>query len=327
MRTSAITLIALIAMASLTLTLLPTAQSQTVPEDNIKVLNYSWYVNAEGILMVVGEVQNVGTSTIKEVLLSGEILTSEGIHAEWATRVWVINLLPQQKAPFIMPFNNPQNPDGLWYAYPDITDAVFKAYQPQATSDYNYPDLQITDHSHTIDSEGMYWVSGHVKNTGTQTATNVTVVATFYNANGTTVAVGFTEEFLTNGNLDPQATASFKVRALDLPQDEITVEKKIEDYALLVQVVEPILEGEPPVNQPTLPPSSSPNTDPTQTDGGQTNNNPQQPPTWIYAVAAAIALAAVIGAILLFRKRKTPKPQTTKVIPKATPRPTKKRKP
>jgi hypothetical protein len=316
MKKSAITLIFLIVVSSLTLTLFSTAQSQTVSEDNIKVLSYSWYVNSEGILMVVGEIQNVGTNTIREVILEGDILTSEGIHAEWATRAWVLDLLPQQKAPFIMAFNNPQSSNGLWYAYPDITDAVFKAYKPQATTDYLYPDLQITDHSNIIDSNGTFWVNGRIKNTGTQTAKNITVVATFYNAEGTVVAVGFTEEFLTPRNLEPQGTASFKVRAFDLPQDEIPDNKKIKNYSLLIQVMAPILQGEPPANQPTLPPSSPPTAEPTQNQ--ETGINLQ---TLISAIAIGIVIVAIVSSVLLVKKIKTQPPK------KATPSPPKKRNP
>lgn len=305
MKKSATNLLVLIVLSSLTLTLLPTVQSQTVAVENIEVLSYSWYINGDGFLIIVGEIQNVGNTTVgPEVLLYGRILTSDGADVESANRAWVLNLIPQQKAPFIMPFDNPQSSDRLWYAYPNITDAVFEAYQPQATSNYNYPDLQITDHSHIIDSDGTYWVNGHVKNTGTQTAKNITLYATFYNKEGTTVAVGFTEAFLTPSSLEPQATAPFKIRAFDIPQDQIPESKKIENYALLVQVAEPVLQGEPPVIQPTLPPSSPPTTEPTQTS--PTDTNTSQPPTWIYAVAAAIAIVLIIGVILLVKKRKSP---------------------
>jgi preprotein translocase subunit SecG len=325
MKKFAIILIALMVISSLTLTLLPTVRSQTVSKEDIKVLSYSWYVSVDGYLMVVGEIQNVGSTTIgPEIVLSGEILTSDGAYASSANRAWVLNLIPQQKAPFIMAFDNPQSSDGIWYAYPSITDALFEAYQPQATSNYNYPDLKITDHSHTIDSDGVYWVSGHVKNTGTQTAKNITLVGTFYNAEGTTVAVGYTEEFLTPSNLEPQATAPFTLRAFDIPQDEIPESKKIENYALLVQVADPVLQGEPVVTQSTLPPSSAPTTESTQTSPTDTDTSQSQ--TWIYAVVVVIAIVVVLTAVLLVKKRKSPQMQTAKAS-KTAQRSSKKRKP
>jgi len=325
MKKSAIPLFVLILLASLSLTLLPVVQSQTVAVDDIKVLSYSWYVNGDGVLIMVGEIQNVGSTTIgPEVILYGKILTSDGTYAESANRALVLNLIPQQKAPFYMQFYNPTTQYGLWYAYPDLTNVQIKAYEPQATTKYNYPDLQITDHSNTIDSDGTYWVSGHVKNTGTQTATNITIIATFYNTEGTAIAFGFTE-FLTPTSLGPQQTTAFKVGAFDLDQDIVPDNKKIHNYSLLIQVIDPVLQGEPPANQPTLPPSSPPTTEPTQTSS--TDSTPSQLPTWVYVVVAAIAIVLIIGAILLVKKRKSPQPQTTKSSSKITQNPTKKRKP
>jgi len=41
-----------------------------------------------------------------------------------------------------------------------------------------------------VTAEGEYWVSGSVQNTGTQTATKLRLIGTFYNASGTVVAAG-----------------------------------------------------------------------------------------------------------------------------------------
>src|ERR1035437_8173838 len=89
----------LIAICSLTLTLVPIAHSQTEPT-NVKVVSYSGYSDSLGLLVVVGEVQNVGLSTVSSVILTGTASSSDGGQVDSNSQVYVTDLIPNQKAPF-----------------------------------------------------------------------------------------------------------------------------------------------------------------------------------------------------------------------------------
>ena len=72
--------------------------------------------------------------------------------------------------------------------------------------------LKITSSTPSIgtsgDYNGAYGVSGEIKNTGSQTATNVTVVGEFFNSTGSVVGVGYTT-YLTPTDLAPSENNNF----------------------------------------------------------------------------------------------------------------------
>ncbi len=249
MRKNVVSLLVLIALLSLSLTLVPNASSQ--PE-NIKVLSYSWYIDSIGWFVVVGEVQNVGPNTISNVTLSGTVYTTDGTpQMNSYTQAFVTYLVPQQKAPFYMEFAPSSSATGdlSWLAL-GLDRVDFRINQAPATTSYQYSDLTITDKSGTVSVDGVYWVTGTIRNTGNQAAKNIQVIATFYNSTGSAVGVG-PNSLLALTSLAPSATTSFKVGAWDLNQTEVPSNLKISSYSLLIQVKAPILTGTP------SPPSSS----------------------------------------------------------------------
>lgn len=52
------------------------SQTQNI---KVKILSYSYYIDPEGILDVVGEIQNEGTSTLSQVSLSGSIYSGTAL--------------------------------------------------------------------------------------------------------------------------------------------------------------------------------------------------------------------------------------------------------
>jgi hypothetical protein len=152
-------------------------------------------------LVVVGEVQNVGPNTIEFVTLSGTIYTINGEAQAYSypTSVYGQYLLPQQKAPFYMQISSETSATGDWiWLSIDVDRVDFTVEPASGTSSYQYPDLKVESSSGGADGKGFYWVSGTVKNSGTQTATGIRVVGTFYNASGTVVAVEFTDPLTPN---------------------------------------------------------------------------------------------------------------------------------
>jgi hypothetical protein len=302
MRKDTVYLFVLLTFLSLSLACVQKVSSQ--PE-KIKVLSYSWYVDSIGFFDVVGEVQNVGPNTIESVVLGGIVYTIDGAEQGRSnpTYVYVNCLIPQQKASFFIEFSPQQTATGdLSWLSIGVDRVDFTVIDANVTNNYRYPDITVQSSSGAADKEGTYWVSGTVQNSGNQTATNIRVIATFYNATGTVVGVGYTE-YLTPSSLSPSDTASFKVGAFDYDQTVVPPERKIASYSLLVQVEKPLLSGTPP----SLPPSNSTST---TTPSDSTPSSTIAPETQYIAVIVVVILG-VVGTILVLNKRKA-KAQSTK---------------
>jgi len=281
---------------------IPSVFSQT---ENIKIVSYSYYIDAIGVLDVVGEVQNVGSNTVDFVYLTGTAYSADGTdQGSSSCRVWVSYLTPQQRAPFYMEFYTPSSSSSDW-ASVGVSQVTLAVSQADATSSYQYQDLEITSSSATVSTDvddlGTYWVSGTIQNTGSQTASQLTVVGVFYNSSGTAVGVGYTN-YLTPTSLNPSETTSFKIGAFDLNQSIVPSSQKISSYYVLVQTQSPILEGEAPIA------SSSPSgsTSPTSTEQGDDTSGDSSNLNLIYAIVIAVVVVVIIGVLLALRKRKPP---------------------
>ncbi len=276
-------------------TSIPFAQSKT---EDIKILSYSYYVDSIGVLDVVGEIQNTGSETIKNVYLTGTLTAADGtIVGGGNTRAWVLYLTPQQKAPFYMEFYKPSI-GGDWYSV-DVSKVTLKVSQADAVESHQYPDLRIVSSegkvSTNADDYGTYWVTGSIQNTGSQTAQKLTVVGAFYNSSGNVVAVSYTS-YLTPTALSPSGTVQFKIGAFDTNQSSVSASQKITSYSLLVQAESPILEGEGPAA--TSQPSSS--SSPTPSQDGASNAFDSN---LLYVLIIAGVVIAVVVVLLVSRRR------------------------
>lgn len=86
-------------LLSLGLALPPKAHSasQISQTQYVKVVNWSWYVDPEGYLDVVGLVQNTGPNTISSIMLGGTVVGPENADLDdTGAQVWVLDLLPNQ---------------------------------------------------------------------------------------------------------------------------------------------------------------------------------------------------------------------------------------
>ncbi|MCW3996549.1 MAG: FxLYD domain-containing protein [Candidatus Bathyarchaeota archaeon] len=333
----------LLTLASLAFVSIPQNQAQT---STIKILSYTWYIDISGYLSIAGEIQNTGPNTISKVIIRGIIDAPDGNTIDCVQPVWGYNLRPGQKAPFYLPFYYQSNLGQTtnWGAWPFVEagSISFEIMQADATATYQYPDLEITQSSNTIgtaaDNKGLFSVSGTIKNTGSQTAQNVSIAATFYNSTGGVVAVGHTyPTTVTPYSIPPQATATFKVDAFDQNQSRVPQSQKIASYSLLIQNMGPMQQGSAPVPVATSTPipatTDTPNNNPQTTpnngnnQNNQTNNTNNSPPIWAYAVVIIIVAAAIAGTILTVKKRKSqPAPAKLTAKPASKPTVTPKRK-
>jgi hypothetical protein len=320
-------LLVAIAILGLSIPLTSTVNAQA---SSIKVLNYTYYFDALGYIVVVGEVQNQGPNNINGTVLTGIITSSDGQQVNGWTQVWGKYLTPQQKAPFYMEFQS-QTESGTYIT--DVSTVDIQVAQATPTEYYQNPDiLTITGSQGYIGTNpgrpatanqpsdgdlGVFWVKGTIQNTGSEPAQYVRVYGTFYSANGDPVATGYSE---TNDTIAAGVVSNFKLGAFDLNQSVVPADKKIATYSLLIQTEGPFSKGNAPVPvvTPTPPPISS--ATPVPTDGTDINNE-SATPMWVYAAIAAVGIIAVVVALLFARGRKKPKPSIN--LNKGKPKPKK----
>ena len=233
----------LVVMISLFLNLVPSVISQS---ENVEVLGYSWYISSINSFIVVGEVQNVGPNNIEYIALRGILNSTDGLDQAWSTTVAYSNeILPQQKAPFVMYFftDTSISEDFNWITS-NMNNVEFEVIVSNETDNYQYPNLKIINDSPHIDSNGIYTITGRVQNTGNQAAGKLWVVATFYNSTGSVITTGFSD-YLTPDSLQVGQTTSFTLNTVDaIPElsNEInSLAYEITDYALLIQTEAPII--------------------------------------------------------------------------------------
>ncbi len=284
--------------------------------ENLKVLNYSWYFDSLGGFDVVGEVQNVGSTILNPVVLGGTVFTPDGNSQTRSNPsiVYVNYMLPQQKAPFLMEF---RSSDMSWLSQ-GVDHIDFEVIKAPANDTHQYPDLAVTNSKSTVDPDGTCWVSGTIQNTGSQTATNIRAIATFYNSSNTVIAVGYSESI---SSLSSLGSASFKVGAFDLNQTLATPDRMISSYTLIVQATGPLLTGTPP--SPTsysssFATNSSIPSIPESPDSGSNDNSSNQTSPGLNYVAIIIIVIIVIAGLLVFNRIRSSKASNKKDIKSQT---------
>jgi hypothetical protein len=300
----------------------PLSNGQT---SSIKATNYTWYTDSAGFLDVVGEIENVGTTTYTSVDLTATMTTTTGTTQTAQAMAFINDMLPNQKAPFYMSFY--LQADQTTGIVPSVADVKVSVTQAPTTTNYLYQDVKVISQQNSIDTtadnKGSFWVTGTVQNTGSQTATGVRVLGTFYDSNGKVVAYGgYDGTDPLSASLAPSAKADFKFGAYDYNQSVVPSAQRIVSYVILVQVAGPELSGTAPQITPaptiagTVPPSTTEpsgttTANPSATQPGQTANNNQggnTTPNWLIPAVIIIVIAAAIAvAALALKKRSPPK--------------------
>lgn len=191
------------------------AQSDTA---QLQVLSYSrcvapsnTFLAAEpGDLVVVGEIQNVGSNIVSNATVQGVACGSSGnVLAKALGTVFVFHTLPGRKAPFYIDFTPASGSTGDLSWVSSVTKVAVSVSSVTDTTVAQYPDLAIPVGGAvaSLQNNNTYTVVGYVNNNGTETVGDVWVVSTFHISAGTVVALNFTN-FLTN-SLAPNAKVSF----------------------------------------------------------------------------------------------------------------------
>ena len=257
-------------------------QAQAQPVLPVKIISYTYYIDALGILDVAGEVQNVATNPTTpldqiEIIADVYSPTSATSIATGYAQVYTIYLLPQQKAPFFMQIYSPTNGQAGSWGSQQISNVTVLLAQAVPTNTYDYQNMTVVNSSpyigNTMDDQGVYWVSGTIQNTGTETVTNATVVATFYNSTMGCVGAGYTDT-LTPYTLNPGDQTTFKVGATDL-NESVSSSPRIASYSLQVNVIEPTYNATDSSPAPTAVSSTPVTVSSVPTESGQILEEPR----------------------------------------------------
>ena len=277
------------------------------------ILSYSWYVAPStttqaqyiGDLIVVGEVQNIGTNTLGNVVVGAEAYNATGDFmgsAQFAAFVTYLN--PGQKAPFYLDFTpdvtDPTTYDPNWAS--SVTNITLHMLGAADSNQTQYSGLTVPTGSVAIsNSTGTYTLTGTVQNTGDQTTGRVWVITTFYNASGTVIGLNYTDYI--SQSLLPGKSATFTATPTD-NTDQLT--SSIANYSILIQS-EPTPLATPTPTEPTTTPTVQPGTSPTSSS--QTTPTASSPFGILSSLITDVAIIAVViviiilAAFMLLRRR------------------------
>ena len=280
-----------------------------------QIVSYSWYfapndtasAQYPGDFIVVGEVQNIGSSIIGNLsVVAFAYDSSNTLLSQQANLVFGQDIAPNQKAPFYLDFQPQANSDGTRLDWEDqVSNVTIYTTIPIDTAETQYSGITISGTS------GTSTVTGTIKNTGDQAVGDVWVVATYYNSSGTVVGVGHTDFLSTS--FQPGASASFSVS----PDDSSVVSSLITKYSLTVQSLS-VAESATPTPVPTTPQPGTSTTTPTPATS--TTTKPTSTPieisstTLLYIIIGAliaVIIIIVLAMVLFMRRRKNTPPPTS----------------
>lgn len=297
-KTIVVVILAVLTLAAFSMLPAPSVRADA---SEAQVLSYSWYVAPSGTLMaaeagdlvVVGEVQNIGSNVIGNVNVTGTALSSSGqTLATTIVQAFVYHMLPGQKAPFYLDFtaqSSSTTQSLSWVS--SVSTVTVSVSSVDDTYERQYKDLTIPNpggNTSYIDSNGTYTVYGTFVNTGNQAAVDPWVVTTFYNASGTVIGLNYTAYLISS--LPP----GDPVRFFATPADNTALlSSEIASYSLQIDSL-----------TMTNSTSSSPTSSPTASSSTSTAQLPTLP-----IVVVVVVVVVVIAALMLLRKRqKLPPP-------------------
>lgn len=276
------------------------SEAQVLNDDNWYIASSSGLFSTQaGDLVVVGEVQNVGTGIIQNVTLSATALDSNGTALGTATTestgmVFTYQTLPQGKAPFVIDF-----PDSASWSSEVATVQVTVLSVIDATSP-PYEGLNMVGTPTAFNDSGAYTVVGTIINNGSQTMGYVWAVTTFYDSTGKVVGLNYTSYLATP--YAPVANGG-PLHYVATPVDNtVALSNEISSFAYVIDSI-PYSASEQSNTQSTPTPTAS---------TGSSSGLP-----WLAIIIIVVAVVIVAVALLLLRKR----PETQPLPPPPPPPP------
>jgi hypothetical protein len=270
---------------------------------NLVILSHTGYLDSYGNYYIVGEIKNTGDQAVRFIRINATYYDAENQAIDWRFDLTMIDvILPSRKSPFRIA----------------LLDAALSAkvhhytleILPYMTTNPLPLGLQITSKKLEKDASGSLHITGQIKNTMSNPATNVKIAATFYDIKGKVLAAELTFLEIEENGLNPGETQSFEIvldpeRASLVHTYELNAESN--EYALIVTPTPTPQPSPSPTPTPTITPQPTAAPTPLQPTPSPTQQ-PQQPLPINYALPLAIILAITILTIIYLsskRKKKT----------------------
>jgi hypothetical protein len=292
-----IAVVVLTALIIATLAFLPLPSVKAAASE-VRVLSYSYYTapanpvlaQNQGDIVVVGEVQNVGSNIVQNVTLGGTALDSSGntIASSSTGVVWSYEMAPGQKAPFFIDFTPQSSTTSSTNWMSSLAKFTITVLSVTDTTTSAYPNFHVPSAPSVLNESDVYTVVGTIVNNGTQTMEYVWVVTTFYNAAGTVVGLNYTYIVTPTAVLHPGGAARWIATPAD---DTAQLTNEIANYSYVIDS-SPLTTSSS--TQPTLTPTASP--------------APSQFPVLPIVVVVVIVVVAVAALMLLRKRQKLPPP-------------------
>ena len=300
-KTIAVMIIAALILAAIPALMLPNAKADA---SEARVLTNSFYVapssgfmaSKAGDLVVVGEIQNVGSGFLQNVSLTATALNSNGTTLGTAQGIaFVYQTPPGQKAPFAIDFS----PANTWSSNVASVSVSVLAVTDAVTPPYS--GLKFVETPANI-TGSPYMVVGTIVNKGSQTMQHVWVVTTFYDSVGTVIGLNFT-------NYLPSEAATVRpndpIHYVATPADNtVALSNAIASYSIVIDSI--------PLG------SSSSSGGPTATPTGSAGSSPAFP-TLPIIVLVVVAVVAVVALLFLRKRPETQPPPPPPPPPEASP--------
>ena len=279
----------------------------------VKVVSYSWYLAPNdtstadwGDLIVVGEIQNVGSNIIGSLTaVAFAYDSSNNVLSQQGNQVYGSDIPPNGKAPFYIVFQPQFNPDYSrlnWES--QVSNVTMFTTVPVDTTETQYSGLTISGTS------GTTTITGTVQNTGSQTVGYTWVVATYYDSSGTVVGVG--SSAFVSILFHPGASGGFTVS----PNDASAISNKITSHSLTVQSLSVAQSATPTPGSSSSTPNPGTSSVTTPTPPSSTGPSASSTPpielstTLLYAIIIALVVVIFIIVITMFlfmkRRKNTP---------------------
>jgi hypothetical protein len=170
-----------------------------------------------GYLHLFGEIKNNSEKILTNITLSSNFIDFDNnIIGTYARSPEINTLNPNQFSPFEIIYLDP--------------NTITKVKNFSLSVDYQIgkakPNLLSIDHiNNRLDFTGFYYINGEIKNIGTHSANNVTVIATIYDLHGNIIGI-------TKAITEPFVIGAKNKAAFGLAVNDKTVASKIKDFAI-----------------------------------------------------------------------------------------------
>ncbi len=267
-----------------------TSEAQIISYRSYAAPSNTVLASAAGDLIVVGEVQNVGSNVISNITVEGVGLSSAGqTLTTVVTQAFVYDMLPGQKAPFYLDLNAGSTTQGQ-NLVSSVSTFNISVTSVTDTFERQYTGLKIPDTglSGILDpTTGIYTAVGTIVNNGSQTTGQVWAVVSFYDSAGKLLSFNFTN-YLSDSLRPGDAT-----RFLATPVDDTS--DLSNQIVTSTATIDSLTSSQSTSGQPTSSPTATP-------------TSSAQFPTLPIIVVVVIVVVAVGALMLLRRRQKLPPP-------------------